>query len=93
MRAHELPVAVADPLIPICERAPDAVLFRRKDGVVTAGAFLADAVRVAEHLPDVGHAVNLCQDRYWFTVAFAAALIRGQTSLLTSDRSTEHLSG
>ncbi|MCL2428607.1 MAG: AMP-binding protein [Alphaproteobacteria bacterium] len=92
MRAHELPAAVADPLIPVCERAPGEVLFRRKDGVVTVGAFLADAVRVAACLPDREHAANLCQDRYWFTVAFVALLIRGQTSLLTSDRSTEHLS-
>lgn len=91
MRAHELPAAVADPLIPLCARASDEVLFRRKDGAVTAGAFLADAARVALQLPDAPYAANLCQDRYWFTVAFAAALIRGQTSLLTSDRSAEHL--
>ncbi len=36
---------------------------------------------------------NLCQDRYWFTVALAAGLLRGQASLLTSDPSPERLRG
>jgi acyl-coenzyme A synthetase/AMP-(fatty) acid ligase len=33
-------------------------------------------------LPDRGHIVNLCRDRYRFAVGFAAAMVRGQVSLL-----------
>ena len=49
--------------------------------------FAADALRLAAALPAAGQAVNLCTGRYAFAVGFAAALLRGQPSLLTSDRS------
>jgi acyl-coenzyme A synthetase/AMP-(fatty) acid ligase len=77
--------------VPLVERAPDAVLFCMPGRVVTAGRFAADALRLAATLPDSGHAVNLCRGRYTFTVAFAAALLRGHPSLLTSDRSPGRL--
>lgn len=38
-------------------------------------------------LPSRGHVINLCQDRYWFAVGLAAALLRGQLSLLSGDPS------
>jgi acyl-coenzyme A synthetase/AMP-(fatty) acid ligase len=49
---------------------------------LTAAEFLADVEALAQRLPPRGYAVNLCADRYGFAVAFAAALSRGQTSLL-----------
>ncbi len=58
---------------------------------MTADVFAADALRLAAALPGAGHAVNLCTGRYAFAVGFAAALLRGQTSLLTSDRSPQRL--
>ncbi|MBN9561223.1 MAG: acyl-CoA synthetase [Alphaproteobacteria bacterium] len=84
---------MCDPLIPLIGRAPHDVVFRRPGGSTTAAAFLADAQHLAAGLPDASHVVNLCQDRYCFAVAFAAALLRGQVSLLSSDRSTERLRG
>jgi acyl-coenzyme A synthetase/AMP-(fatty) acid ligase len=48
---------------------------------VSLGQFLAEAQVLADTLPD-GRPVNLCSDRYLFTLAFVAALMRGQTSLL-----------
>ncbi len=74
-------------LQPLTDRAPGAVLFHRHGRPVTAAAFLHDALSLAETLPDAGHMVNLCQDRYAFAVAFAAALLRRQPCLLTGDRS------
>lgn len=74
------------PAIPLVERPPDAVLFRRPSGPVTAAAFLADAHALAARLVPARHVLNLCHDRYAFAVAFAAALLRGQVSLLASDR-------
>ncbi len=72
--------------VPLSDRGAEAVLFRSAAGAVTAGDFAGDAQRLAAVLPDRPYAVNLCRDRYAFAVAFAAALLRGQASLLTSDR-------
>ncbi len=72
--------------IPLSDRGAEAVLFRSAAGAVTAGAFAGDAQRLAAGLPDLPYAINLCRDRYAFAVGFAAALLRGQVSLLTSDR-------
>ena len=74
-------------LQPLTDRVPGAVLFHRHGRPVTAAAFLHDALSLAETLPDAGHMVNLCQDRYAFAIAFAAALLRHQPCLLTGDRS------
>lgn len=73
-----------------CRGADDA-LFRLKDHTVTAAMFLDMACRLADQLPAGEHVVNLCGDRLHFTVALAAAMLRGQVSLLSSDRSHERL--
>lgn len=49
---------------------------------VTVETFLGDATALAALLPSRRHIVNLCNDRYRFTVALGAALIREQISLL-----------
>src|SRR5271166_122895 len=72
-------------------RAPDDAVFRLKDRIVIAAMFLAMANRLADELPAGEHMVNLCHDRLQFTVALAAALLRGQVSLLTSDRTPDRL--
>ena len=48
--------------------------------------FLAHVRQVAEMLPVRPAAVNLCVDRYAFTVAFCAAMLRGQVTLLPPSR-------
>lgn len=55
---------------------------------VSAGTFLADVGALAARLPAAPAAVNLCEDRYAFLVAFAALLVRGQTNLLPPSRAT-----
>ncbi len=45
-------------------------------------AFHADVRHVAAALPAAEHVVNLCRDRYRFTVAFFAACLRQQINLL-----------
>ncbi len=82
--ASELASPAQEPLI---GRLPDAVLFYWQNRPVTAAAFLQDALRLAQELPDATHMVNLCRDRYAFAVAFAAALLRRQPCLLTGDHS------
>ena len=47
---------------------------------------LAHAVSLSEKLPEKKFVINLCQDRYLFIVAYLAACIRQQTSLLPSNQ-------
>jgi acyl-coenzyme A synthetase/AMP-(fatty) acid ligase len=78
--------------LPLTSRAAGDVLFRQAAGEpVTAARFLRDVALTAERLPDRRYALNLCSDRYHFLVAFAAALVRGQVSLLSSDRAPHRL--
>ena len=48
---------------------------------ISAALFIAEAQALARDLP-AGRPVNLCQDRYLFALGLAAALLRGQTSLM-----------
>lgn len=75
--------------IPLVEREPQAAFARAGDKFITAGQFCADINAVAETLPDTRYLVNLCQERYTFTVCFFAALARGVTNLLPSRREPE----
>lgn len=52
----------------------------------TCGDFLGHVERLAQALPDASYAVNLCDNRYLFMVAFCAAIVRGQTNLLPQNR-------
>ena len=56
---------------------------------VRAPEFLADVARVAAALPAGSHVLNVCTDRYRFTVGFAAGLVAGKVSLLPSTHTPE----
>lgn len=62
--------------------ASGAVFAYRHGRPITAETFLRDAVRLAERLPARRHVLNLSADRYRFAVGLAAALLRGQVTLL-----------
>lgn len=51
--------------------------------------FLADVMLVAAALPAGRHVLNACQDRYRFTVGFAASLVANKVSLLPSTHTPE----
>ncbi|MDQ6646560.1 MAG: AMP-binding protein [Pseudomonadota bacterium] len=61
-------------------------LARRQSGTVSAAQFLAHVQAVADALPTAPAAINLCEDRYAFLVAFCALALRGQVNLLPSSR-------
>jgi acyl-coenzyme A synthetase/AMP-(fatty) acid ligase len=63
---------------------PTAVIAYRGGLPVTAQRFLSDAERLARSLPSGAHVLNVCVDRYRFTVGLAACLITGRISLLPS---------
>lgn len=65
---------VTDPL-----DAPFAVL---RDRVVSRRGFVSDVLALARSLPDRGHVLNVCGDRYRFAVGLGAAIVRGQVTVL-----------
>lgn len=69
--------------------APDALdraLGFSNQGPVSVRDFLADVAAAAQALPEARHAINLCEDRYQFLVAFCAVVLRGQINLLPHSR-------
>lgn len=86
--------AAPTPRIPLVVPRPATDLFAYSgERRITILDFVADVAALAARLPDREHVVNLCVDRYRFTVAFGAALARGQVSLLPSHRTPEFLAG
>ncbi|MBT2321104.1 acyl-CoA synthetase [Variovorax paradoxus] len=69
----------------LSDRDLDAPLAWRHGVPVSARQFLADVAGFAPALEAGGPVINLCADRYAFTVSLAAALVRGETSLLPPD--------
>jgi acyl-coenzyme A synthetase/AMP-(fatty) acid ligase len=76
------------PSLPLLVGAPSRAVAWRDGRAVTASTFLAHVRQVAALLPDADSAVNLCEDRYAFLVAFAALVSRGQINLLPPSRAT-----
>ena len=65
---------------------PDRVLAWENGHAMTYGQFLSDVENLADLLPEKPTVINLADDRYQFLVGFAAALVRGQTTLLPPSR-------
>ena len=55
----------------------------------TLGRFSARVRALAAVLPDAPHAINLCESRDAFLVAFCAAAVRGQATLLPPSRAPD----
>jgi len=51
--------------------------------------YLGHVRRLAGELPDAQFAINLCDNRYTFMIALAAAMLRGQTTLLPPARTSK----
>ena len=78
--------------LPLLNRyQPESPLALYGSETITAGRFLGDAADLAGRLPERRYVLNLCEDRYHFLVGFAAALIRGQTSLFPPARAPRML--
>jgi acyl-coenzyme A synthetase/AMP-(fatty) acid ligase len=75
--------AAAAPSYPITMHGGDLDVVAVQGGRgITRGEFLADVAALAKLLPERVYILNLCADRYRFMVGFAAAICRGQVSLL-----------
>lgn len=74
--------------------APGSVFACRRGTAIGPAQFLCEVAQLAAWLPESGHLINLCADRYRFTLGFAAALVRGQVNLLPPNQTPamlEHL--
>lgn len=69
----------------------DDIFAYRPSGTVRVRDFLADVAALADLLPPGRHQLNVCQDRYRFTVGLAAGLVSGKTSLQPASQSAETL--
>lgn len=68
----------------VSHAAPDSIIAWRADGAVTVREFLAEVSALASTLPVGAHFLNLCSDRYRFSVGLAAGIVSGKVSLLPS---------
>jgi acyl-coenzyme A synthetase/AMP-(fatty) acid ligase len=69
-----------------------AVTAYRGGRAIDARQFLADAAHLAACLPKGRNVLNVCVDRYRFTVGFAACLMSGRVSLLPPTQTPEVVS-
>jgi acyl-coenzyme A synthetase/AMP-(fatty) acid ligase len=76
---------------PLIRHSPDAVFAYHNGEPITAAQFLTDVRFLAERLLPRTHVMNRCADRYHFAVGFAAALLRGQITLLPPNDTPELL--
>jgi acyl-coenzyme A synthetase/AMP-(fatty) acid ligase len=68
----------------IAHRSAEAVVAYRGGTATSVRAFLADVACLAARMPAGRHVLNICNDRYRFTVGFAASLVTKKMSLLPS---------
>jgi acyl-coenzyme A synthetase/AMP-(fatty) acid ligase len=73
-----------DTIALLSHSSPAAIVAYRSGVAVTASQFLCDAEYLAKGLPDSKHVLNVCADRYQFTVGLAACLMSQRVSLLPS---------
>jgi acyl-CoA synthetase (AMP-forming)/AMP-acid ligase II len=74
-----------DTLLPILRDGGNPVA-RQGERIISGAAFLAETEELAGLLPDRPFVVNFCLDRYRFSVAWMAAMLCGQVTLLPSSR-------
>lgn len=65
------------------------VMAWRHGSAITVAQFLHDVASLAAALPPGGHVLNVCADRYRFTVGLAAALVSEKISLLPPSHTPE----
>jgi acyl-coenzyme A synthetase/AMP-(fatty) acid ligase len=73
----------------LSHESPDAPVAYRAGRPLDAARFLAEATELAERLPQAGHVLNACADRYRFAVGLAACLLSRRVTLLPSTHTPE----
>lgn len=87
-----LVIVVSMPTLPLVSHTnPDSIIAWRADGAVTLRQFLSEVEQLLARFPSGSHLLNLCSDRYHFSVGLAAAIVAGKVSLLPSAHTAETL--
>lgn len=73
----------------ITHLSADSVVAWHVDGAVTLSQFLADVNHLVSLFPSGTHLLNMCSDRYHFSVGLAAAIVSNKISLLPSTHTPE----
>src|ERR1039457_1865828 len=73
----------------VSHASPDSIIAWRYDGAVTLRQFLAEIRQLVALFPAGSHLLNMCSDRYRFSVGLAAAIMAGKVSLLPSTPTPE----
>ncbi len=77
-------------LLPLVSHvSPDSIIAWRADGAVSLRRFLVEVSQLAALFPAGGHLLNMCTDRYRFSVGLAAAIVTNKISLLPSTHTPE----
>lgn len=85
-----MPPALNMPSQPLVSHpSAESIVAWRADGAVTVRQFLAEVRQLAAVLPAGRHLLNMCRDRYRFSVGLAAAIVAGKISLLPSSHTPE----
>jgi len=75
----------------IFQESPDDTIAVQGDRVISRSQFIQHVIHLAGQLPDKAYAINLCQDRYHFMVAFAAVILARQVNLLPSNQTSKEV--
>lgn len=86
---YDIQAHAAQQYLPLLHADGERTLLWHRGEPVGVASFLADVQQVAAQLPSAEAAVNLCEDRYAFLVAFCAIVLRGQINLLPSSRAPQ----
>lgn len=73
----------------LSHESPASVVAYRGGRAIEAQQFLADVRQLAERMPSGKHLLNVCVDRYRFSVGFAAGLMSDKVNLLPSTHAPE----
>jgi acyl-coenzyme A synthetase/AMP-(fatty) acid ligase len=77
--------------LPLIRAGRGSIFAYRHGRALGVDQYLRDVRRLAAQLPDRRYVLNACADRYAFAVAFGAALVRGQSSLLPPNHTPDLL--
>ena len=81
-------------LLPILNNTlPDTPIFWFKNKLVTHEKFKRDVLLVAENLIQHKYAINLCEDRYLFAIAFVANMLLKNICLMPAHRAEKEIAG
>ena len=79
-------------LLPILTNSsPDTPIFWFENKLITHKQFKYDVLLVAENLKKNKYAINLCEDRYLFAIAFVASIIQKHICLMPAHRAEKEI--